>query len=63
MIKLPTEIQEPTFDIDHLSMLIYGQPKIGKSTFCSRFEHALFMATEPGLNYLKTKNVRVNDWD
>lgn len=62
MIKLPTEIQEPTFDIDHISMVIYGQPKIGKSTFCSRFENALFMATEPGLNYLKTKNVRVNDW-
>lgn len=62
MIKLPTEIQEPVFDIDHISMVIYGQPKIGKSTFCSRFENALFMATEPGLNYLKTKNVRVNDW-
>lgn len=61
MIKLPTETQEPIFDIDHLSMVIYGQPKIGKSTFCSRFENALFMATEPGLNYLKTKNVRVND--
>ena len=62
MIKLPTEIQEPVFDIDHISMIIYGQPKIGKSTFCTRFENALFMATEPGLNYLKTKNVRVNDW-
>lgn len=62
MIKLPTETQAPVFDIDHISMVIYGQPKIGKSTFCSRFENALFMATEPGLNYLKTKNVRVNDW-
>lgn len=62
MIKLPTETQNPVFDIDHISMVIYGQPKIGKSTFCSRFENALFMATEPGLNYLKTKNVRVNDW-
>ncbi len=63
MIKLPTETQDPIFDIDHISMIIYGQPKIGKSTFCSRFENALFMATEPGLNYLKTKNVRVNDWN
>ena len=62
MIKLPTEPQVPVFDINHLSMVIYGQPKIGKSTFCSRFDNALFMATEPGLNYLNTKNVRVNDW-
>lgn len=61
-IRLPTEIQEPVFDINHLSMVIYGAPKIGKSTFCSRFDDALFIATEPGLSYLRTKNVRVNDW-
>ena len=60
MIKLPTGQQEPIFDIDKISMVIYGAPKIGKSTFCSRFENAIFMATEPGLNYLKTSNVRVN---
>jgi hypothetical protein len=62
MITLPTEVQEPTFDLSRLTMVIYGVPKIGKSTFCSRFENALFMATEPGLNYLRTANVRVNDW-
>lgn len=61
-IKLPTEIQEPVYDINRITMVIYGAPKIGKSTFCSRFENALFMATEPGLDYLRTKNVRVHDW-
>lgn len=43
-------------------MLLYGAPKIGKSTFCSRAEDALFIATEPGLNHLETANVRVNSW-
>ena len=62
MIKLPTDVQEPVFDINRITMVIYGAPKIGKSTFCSRFENALFMATEPGLDYLRTKNVRVHDW-
>lgn len=62
MISLPTSIQDPVWDIDHVSMVIYGAPKIGKSTFCSRFPHAIFMATEPGLSYLRTYNVRVHDW-
>lgn len=61
-IKLPTEIQEPVYDINRITMVIYGAPKIGKSTFCSRFDDALFIATEPGLGYLRTKNVRVSQW-
>lgn len=62
MIKLPTEPQKPTADISKVTMLIYGQPKIGKSTFCSRFENHLFIATEPGLNFLETTNVRCSTW-
>lgn len=62
MIKLPTEKTKPAFDMSKLSMLLYGAPKIGKSTFCSRAEDALFIATEPGLNHLETANVRVNSW-
>ena len=48
--------------MDKLSMLLYGAPKIGKSTFCSRAEDALFIATEPGLNHLETANVPVSSW-
>lgn len=62
MIKLPTEKQKPSCSLNKLSMLLYGAPKIGKSTFCSRIDKALFIATEPGLNYLETYNVRVNTW-
>lgn len=55
--------QKPTTDFTKLTMLLYGEPKIGKSTFCSRFEDAFFIATEPGLNHLETYNARVNCWD
>lgn len=57
------EKQKPTKDYSRVTMLLYGDPKIGKSTFCSRFEDAFFIATEPGLNHLETYNQRVNTWD
>ena len=62
MITLPTQKSKPQFSMSNLSMLLYGAPKIGKSTFCSRAENALFIATEPGLNHLETYNIRVNSW-
>lgn len=62
MISLPTKKSKPQFSMNNLSMLLYGAPKIGKSTFCSRAEDALFIATEPGLNHLETYNIRVNSW-
>lgn len=42
--------------------LIYGRPKIGKSTFCSYYDHAVFFATEPGLNHLEVFKVNINNW-
>lgn len=62
MIELPKGKTKPQFTMSKLSMLIYGAPKIGKSTFCSRAEDALFIATEPGLNHLEVASVQVNSW-
>lgn len=62
MITLPTSKTKPEFTLEHLSLLLYGAPKIGKSTFCSRVEGGLFIATEPGLNHLETANVPVTTW-
>lgn len=62
MIKLPTKKSKPQFSMEKLSMILYGAPKIGKSTFCSYADDALFIATEPGLNHLETANVFVNSW-
>lgn len=59
-MKLPTEKSKPT--TQRISMVLYGAPKIGKSTFCSRFPKALFIATEPGLDHLETFNIQVHSW-
>ena len=40
-------------DLSRLTTLVYGPPKIGKSTFASKFPHALFLPTEPGLRDLE----------
>lgn len=61
-MRLPTEKTRARRSVDGVSMLLYGAPKIGKSTFCSRFDNALFLACEPGLSYLETYNVNISSW-
>lgn len=63
-MKLPTEMTKPkTGDAARVTTLIYGQPKIGKSTFCAGAPGALFLATEPGLNHLSTFQIQIGSWD
>jgi hypothetical protein len=62
-MKLPTEKTPPKTDLADLSFLVYGMPKIGKSTFCSKAEGALFLATEPGLNSLEVYQQPVSTWE
>lgn len=59
---LPTEKTPPKNDIADLTVLIYGQSKIGKSTFCSHADSALFLATEPGLNALNVFQIEIRSW-
>ncbi|MBM3740653.1 MAG: hypothetical protein FJW39_33305, partial [Acidobacteria bacterium] len=54
---LPTVKTQPKPNLADLTVLVYGQTKIGKSTFCSNSEGALFLATEPGLNSLDVYQV------
>lgn len=46
---------------DHLS-LIYGAPKIGKSTLCSLFPDVYFLPTEPGYKALKIRKTYIPNW-
>lgn len=59
---LPTEKRQPKQHLEDYKILIYGQPKIGKSTFCSRMDNPIFLATEPGLEALSVYEVPVPDW-
>lgn len=46
--ELPTEQTWPSEDIREYSLLLYGPPGIGKTTFFASFPQALFLLTEPG---------------
>ena len=61
-MNLPTQKTKPKQSLSDYTILLYGQPKIGKSTFASKFDNALFLDTEHGLNSLETYHVTINDW-
>jgi hypothetical protein len=63
MSILPTAKTEPKPNLADLTVMVYGQTKIGKSTFCSQSEGAIFLATEPGLNALDVFQVPIQSWD
>ncbi len=63
MALLPSTKTAPKPNLADLTVLAYGQTKIGKSTFCSNSESAVFLATEPGLNALDVFQVPIQSWD
>ena len=60
---LPTKKIPPKETLSDLTVLIYGPSKIGKSTWCSHSDNALFLATEPGLNSLDVYQVPIRNWE
>jgi hypothetical protein len=63
MSILPTTKAPPKPSLADLTVLVYGQTKIGKSTLCSQAEGALFLAAEPGLNALDVYQVPIQTWE
>ncbi len=59
---LPVEKSKKQTKVEDQIVLVYGRPKIGKSTFCAQFDNAVFLATEPGLNHQEVFKVNVNSW-
>lgn len=62
-MQLPTKPTEPKCSLQDLSMLIYGQSGIGKSTFASQAPNAFFIQTEPGLNALRVLEEKATNWE
>ncbi|MHB9129760.1 MAG: ATP-binding protein [Armatimonadota bacterium] len=60
---LPTAKTPPKQALADLSVLVYGRPKAGKSSFCAQADDALFLATEAGLNHLDTFQAPINSWE
>lgn len=61
-IALPSEKTKPKEQIEEYTMFLYGPPKVGKSTFCSRMNNPLFLATEAGLNALEVYQIPIATW-
>lgn len=62
-VLLPTTSSKPITELSHLSMLLYGSPKCGKSTFASRAPGAVFFECEPGLNHLEVYKTPTYKWE
>jgi len=60
---LPTQKTPPRNGLSDLTVLVYGLPKAGKSTFCSHSDGALFLATEAGLNSLEVFQTPISSWE
>ena len=61
-IQLPTKKIKPELKVEDLKLFIYGREKIGKSTFCSEADTAVFLATERGLDHLETYSIPISKW-
>jgi len=62
-LSLPTLPTTPTTELAKQTILLYSQPKLGKSEFSSRFPNAIFFECEPGLNHLEVYKVPTYTWD
>ena len=63
MPMLPTSKTPPKTSLSDLTVMVYGQTKIGKTTLCANAEGALFLATEPGLNALDVYQAPILSWE
>ncbi len=62
-LTLPTQRTKPITELDQQTILLYSAPKLGKSTFASRFPEAIFFECEPGLSHLEVFKVPTYTWD
>jgi len=61
--KLPTKMTSGSTKISKLRWLLYGYPKVGKTSLLSGFPKAVFAATEKGYVALKVYKVDIKDWE
>lgn len=59
---LPTAKSVPSTDLSDYTILLYGQEKIGKTTFASQFPDAMFLFFEPGGKDLAVYKKEIESW-
>lgn len=60
---LPTDKSVPETDIKKYLILIYGKPKIGKTTLAAQFDDPLFLMFEGGAKSLSVYKTDINKWE
>lgn len=60
---LPTAKTPPSTNINEYTYLIYGEPKVGKTTLASQFPNALFLATEAGHKFLEVYKIDIKGFE
>lgn len=63
-LELPSEKQAPTLTPEHMKALLFGPPKVGKTTFVAELDpdNTLFLACEPGVGALEVYTVPITSW-
>lgn len=56
-MKLSSVVKPKNPDFREYKFMIYGEPGAGKSTIASKFPDAIFIPTEPGLNFLECHTI------
>lgn len=59
---LPTTRSKPETDLSAYSILLYGQEKIGKTSFTAQFPKPLHLMFEPGGKSLELYKEDIKDW-
>ncbi len=60
MIVLPKEIREP-LRTNPATLLLYGAPKVGKTTFVSQLENNLILDLEHGSEMIRSLSLEINN--
>lgn len=60
--ELPTEKSVPSNNLSDYTILLYGQEKIGKTSFAAQFPDAMFLFFEPGGKDLAVYKKEIDNW-
>lgn len=61
-LSLPTELSTIITDLSGHSVLIYSEPKAGKTSLCAQFPENMFFMFEPGAKSLQVYQREVKTW-